>query len=215
MPSAHRGRPPLLAYPGGMTSQQPGRLPAVVYRRRRIVVGLALLAVIVVIVLLFIPRGGGDPTNGTSKSPSPSASDTPKADGSATCDPAVIALTAVTDKGSYAAGEIPQISMTITNTGTAPCTFDVGTAAQLYSIVSGSDPIWNSRDCQSDPQSHEQVLDPGVELSTTPFPWDRTRSSADTCTAQRPAVTAGGATYRLSVELGAAKSADDTPFLLN
>lgn len=200
-----------------MTSQHPGRLPASVYRRRRLVVGLGVLAVIVVIVLLIVRPGAGadDPQkSGASESPEPSASETAKADGSTPCDPAAILLTPVTDKESYQAGETPMISMTIKNSGAAACTFDVGTAAQLYEIVSGSDPIWNSRDCQSDPQPLEQVLEPGIELTTTPFAWDRTRSSADTCDADRPQVTAGGATYRLSVSLGEAKSAGDTAFLL-
>lgn len=199
-----------------MTSQQPGRLPASVYRRRRLVVGLGVLAVIVVIVLLIVRPGAGadGPKKGASESPSPSSSETTKADDSTPCDPAAILLTPVTDKESYQPGETPMISMTIKNSGAAACTYDVGTAAQLYEIVSGSDPIWNSRDCQSDPQPLEQVLEPGIELTTTPFPWDRTRSSADTCDAERPQVTAGGATYRLSVSLGDAKSAGDVAFLL-
>jgi hypothetical protein len=201
-----------------MSTQQPGRQPASVYRRRRIVVGLAVLAVIVVIVLLFIPRGSAEddtkPTGGTSESPKPGDSETPDADGSAACDPAVVTLTAVTDKESYQAGETPMISMKIVNSGAAACTFDVGTDAQRYEIVSGSDPIWNSADCQSDAQPQQAVLEPGKELTTTPFAWGRVRSAPDNCGDDRPQVTAGGATYRLSVSLGDAKSAEDTPFLL-
>jgi hypothetical protein len=105
--------------------------------------------------------------------------------------------------------------MSITNTGAVACTLDVGTAAQAYFIVSGTDPIWNSRDCQTAPASLEQVLEPNVTLTSTPFAWDRTRSSADTCTAARPGVVAGGATYRLSVQLGDIESVEDTPFILN
>ncbi len=204
-----------------MSSEQPGRLPASVYRRRRIVVGLAALAVVVIIALLIwgVASGAG---SGSDPDKSPSASDTPKptdtetsaADGSTPCDPLAITLVPVTDKTEYQAGENPLISMTITNSGTAACTYNVGTDAQLYSIVSGEDPIWNSRDCQSDPAPQELVLQPGVATSTTPFAWDRTRSSADTCASDRPQVTAGGATYRLSVELGEAKSAEDVAFLL-
>jgi hypothetical protein len=202
-----------------MTSQQPGRLPPSVYRRRRLVVGLGLLAVIVVIVLLVVRPGAasdGDTKPGAdpSESSKPSASETTASDPSAACDPAVITVTPVTDKESYAAGETPMLSMTIKNAGAVACTFDVGTDAQLYEIVSGPDPIWNSRDCQQEPAPLDQVLEPGVELTTTPFAWDRTRSSADTCDADRPQVTGGGATYRLSVSLGEATSASDTAFLL-
>jgi len=199
-----------------MTSQQPGRLPASVYRRRRIVVGLAVLAVIVVIVLLIVRPGGEQKAApGDTETPKASASVPAAVDESTPCDPAVITLTPVTDKASYEAGETPMISMTIVNSGAVACTFDVGTDVQLYEIVSGSDPIWNSRDCQQQPTPLQQVLDPGVELTTTPFGWDRTRSSADTCDSARPPVTAGGATYRLSVSLGEAESASDTPFMLH
>ena len=206
-----------------MSSQQPERLPASVYRRRRIAVGIAALAVIVIVVLLIwgVASGAGsgsdpddDKSPSSSDTPNPGDSETPDADGSTPCDPAAIAVTAVTDKTEYQAGENPMVSMTIVNSGAAACTLNVGTDVQLYSIVSGDDPIWNSLDCQQEPAPFEQVLQPGVELTTTPFPWDRTRSSADTCGSERPQVAAGGATYRLSVQLGEVTSAEDTPFLL-
>jgi hypothetical protein len=202
-------------------SEQPGRQPASVYRRRRLVVGVAFLAVVVVIVLLIwgVASGAGsgsdpgdDPSSSASETPDPA--DTPEADGSTPCDPAAIVLTPVTDKTEYQPGENPMLSMTIVNSGPSACTLNVGTDAQYYSIVSGADPIWNSRDCQQDAAPLEQVLQPGVELTTNPFAWDRTRSSVDTCGSERPQVAAGGATYRLAVELGEVKAAEDTPFLL-
>jgi hypothetical protein len=122
----------------------------------------------------------------------------------------------VTDKDSYNAGEQPMLSMTIANIGTEPCMINAGTDVQEYRITSGSDSIWNSKDCQTNPATQPIVLEPGVEhaQSTTPFPWDRTRSSDSTCTSERPQVTAGGATYRLTVLLGTIESEDDKPFLL-
>ena len=202
-------------------SEQPGRQPASVYRRRRLVVGVAFLAVVVVVVLLIwgVASGAGsgsdpDDEGSPSTSDSPNPTDTPDADGSTPCDPEVIVLTPVTDKTEYQAGENPMISMTIWNSGTSACTLNVGTDAQYYAIVSGADPIWNSRDCQQDPAPLEQVLQADGKLTTNPFTWDRTRSSTGTCASEREQVTAGGATYRLSVELGEAKSLEDTPFLL-
>jgi hypothetical protein len=119
-----------------------------------------------------------------------------------------VSVLAVTDSNSYASGVKPMISMKITNAGTAPCTFDVGTGAQEYLITSGSDRIWSSKDCQKSPTSTPQVLQPGVELTTTPFAWDRTRSSTSTCNATRPAAVANstGPTYKLQVKLGTAES---------
>lgn len=218
MPGAHPGSRASRAYPGVMTSQQPGRLPASVYRRRRIVVGLALLAVIVVIVLLVVRPGGGDDdagSRGEPNAPQPTQTETADADETVACDPAAVLVTPVTDKDSYQAGETPMISMTLTNTGAVACTVDVDATKQYYAIVSGSDPIWNSRDCQTDaPQPFPQVLEPGLALSLPAIPWDRTRSSPDTCDADRAPVIAEGATYRLSASLAESSSPGDVAFLL-
>jgi len=196
-----------------------GPQPPSVYWRRRLIALLGLVAVIVVIVLIVSSLNNGKPNASPSDSPKPTTSSTPdpsasptfpSAAGGEACNAAQVAVTAVTDSNSYAAGVNPQISMTITNAGTAPCTFDVGTAAQEYLITSGTDRIWSSKDCQTSPASTPQVLEPGVPLSTTPFAWDRTRSSTDTCTGSRPAAVAGadGPTYRLQVKLGAIESAE-------
>jgi hypothetical protein len=58
------------------------------------------------------------------------------------------------------------------------------------------------------------ALEPGVAQSTTPIPWDRTRSDPATCTTDRPAVTAGGASYHLKVSLGTLKPETTAQFLL-
>jgi hypothetical protein len=201
-----------------------GPQPPVVYWRRRLLVLLGIVAVVVVVILIVSRPGSGSgspsPSSSSSANPSDKPTDEPtdeEAAGDPTelCDPSVIVLEPITDADSYPAGVQPMLSMSITNTGAAACTFDVGTGAQLYSIVSGADPIWNSKDCQQAPTSTPQILEPGKTLSTTPFPWDRTRSSASTCTSERPPVVAGGATYRLSVSLGEVESASDKPFILN
>lgn len=192
-----------------------GPQPPSVYWRRRLLVLLGLFAVVVIIVLIVVRPGGENTGNGT---PAPSDTPTntaPPAEEGEACNPAVIELEPITDAAGYAPGVQPQISMSITNTGSVACTLDVGTAEQVYYIVSGSDPIWNSRDCQQDGTSLEMELEPNTPLTTTPFGWDRTRSAPDTCGTGRPEVIAGGATYRLSVALGEIESAEDTPFILN
>lgn len=193
-----------------------GPQPSSVYWRRRLVVGGGLLLVIIVILLIvFSPKDGGKPT--TTSSPKPSNSGTSLEDlEPQPCNPETITITPVTDKDQYAAGEQPQLSMTITNLGAAACTLNVGTDAQEYSITSGSDPIWNSSDCLQNPTPAEIVLEPGADnaQSIPPFGWERERSSTTTCEGDRPDVAAGGATYRLSVSLGEIESADDKAFLL-
>ena len=194
-----------------------GPQPPSVYWRRRLLLLLVLVAVIVVVVLIIVRPGSGTPAphaSGTN-SASPSTTHGASSGSSSTpCDPSVITLTPVTDAASYAAGVQPQLSMSITNSGASACTFDVGTDAQVYLITSGSDQIWSSKDCQTAPAANKQVLQPGKTLSTTPFAWDRTRSSTTTCTGNRPEVTAGGASYHLAVQVGAAKSTGTKQFVL-
>ena len=194
-----------------------GPQPPSVYWRRRLVLLLGLVAVIIVIVLIIV-RPGGTPASTPSDTPSnttapvdPSGTPSPSitsAEGGTACNPSQVTVVAVTDSNSYASGVKPMISMKITNAGAAPCTFDVGTGAQEYIITSGADRIWSSKDCQQSPTSTPQVLQPGVELTTTPFAWDRTRSSTTTCNATRPAAVANstGPTYKLQVKLGSVES---------
>lgn len=203
-----------------------GPQPPSVYWRRRLLVGLGILAVIVVIVLIVVRPGAGAPAAAPTPTPSPTASFPPvdgaiegdaeaEAPAESACDPSDIVLLPVTDASSYPAGVTPMISMSITNTGDAACTLEVGTAAQEYVIVSGEDRIWSSRDCQRDATKDTIDIAAGKTLSTTPFAWDRTRSSEDTCEGDRPEVTGGGATYRLAVTLGKVSSTEDRPFLLD
>ena len=201
-----------------------GPQPPSVYWRRRLLLLLVLVAIIVVVVLIVTRPGSsgtttaptGTQTSGQPVNPSPGFS---AGTGSSTtaCDPSVITVTAVTDASTYAAGVNPQLSMTITNNGASACTIDVGTDAQVYTITSGTDLIWNSTDCQTNKAPLMQVLDPGTAkaLSTTPFAWDRTRSSTTTCSGSRPAVTAGGASYHLNVKLGKVTAKGTKQFLLN
>ena len=197
-----------------------GPQPPSVYWRRRIFALLGLVAIIVVIVLIVtsLQGGGGTP----SPTPSGTASASPQADSGAggdedACDPASIVIEPVTDavNGAYDVGVLPLISMRVTNVGPRACTLDVGTGAQEYLIMSGSDRIWSSRDCQTDPSATLVVLEPGVaNVTDPPISWNRTRSSTSTCSSARPEVIAAGATYRLSVRLGEIDSASDTPFIL-
>jgi hypothetical protein len=90
----------------------------------------------------------------------------------------------------------------------------VGTDLQKYEITSGAETYWRSTDCQSEQTPQTIVLEPGVKQTTTPIPWDRTRSDPATCTADRSPVTAGGASYHLKVSLGELKPEKTAQFLL-
>ncbi|WP_284254196.1 hypothetical protein [Pseudolysinimonas kribbensis] len=198
-----------------------GPQPPQVYWRRRLLLLLGVVAVLVVIVLIVVRPGGGSPSSAETKSPGPHATSpnpnpTFSTDGPAgSCDPSVITLTPVTDAASYASTTQPKLSMSITNSGAKACTLDVGTKAQVYTITSGAETIWTSTDCQTDAVSDVRTLQPGKSLTTTPFAWDRTRSSKSTCSAtNKTPVIAGGASYHLQVKVGSVTSSASKQFVL-
>jgi hypothetical protein len=206
------------------TSRSPvGPLPSRVYWRRRIVVGLGLLAVLVAIVLIVVRPGQGaatPPSDPPASSPAAESEDTDAAaerqpaDGAAVaCTPGSVQVEAVMDKDDYAEGELPQLSLTLTNISSEPCLIHAGTDVQEYRITSGSDLIWSSKDCQQEPVPTELVLEPGKVVSTTPFGWSRERSDPTTCEGERAAAVGGGATYVLQVTVGEFES-DTNRFVL-
>ncbi|KQS17443.1 hypothetical protein [Frigoribacterium sp. Leaf186] len=222
-----------------------GPQPPSVYWRRRAVLALGLIAVVVIIVLIVVRPGSGSAEPGAAATtsapagdaatPSPAPSETaPAADATAdpaddptddaaagasdapTCSARDIDLKPVTDKTNYAATELPQISMTITNSGRSDCSIDLGSAQQTLVVSSGEEQYWSSKDCQVNGTNQVVTLTAGQTLSTPAIAWDRTRSSAETCeSASRTPVTAGGATYRLSVSVGDITSADTAQMILN
>jgi hypothetical protein len=213
-----------------------GPQPKKVYWRRRLLVLLVLAAVIAVVVLIVVRPGSGaasgsDATN----APSGAAGSGADASGSGTgpgevaagsgdaaaadapaCAGGNIQVAPVTDADTYAADAKPQLSFTITNTGAEPCSINAGTSQQVYAITSGDETYWTSTDCQTEPSDTLAVLQPGVAVSSTPFTWDRTRSTPETCdSTDRPTVPAAGASYHLDVSVAGIDSADSKQFVLN
>jgi cytoskeletal protein RodZ len=144
---------------------------------------------------------------------------TPEPEETPTAEPCVardIAVEAVTDQDTYAAGQNPQLSIRLTNNGPSDCTLNVGTSAQAFTIVSGSDVWWRSTDCQTEPSDMVVLLAAGQSVSSAaPLTWDRTRSSVGTCgEAARQNAPGGGASYHLSVEIGGLSSTQSKQLLL-
>ena len=195
-----------------------------VYWRRRLVVLIGVVAVLVVIVLIVVRPGSssGEPA----KQPVPTHSSTPAAQPTSIptssasaagqpCKASDVKVEAVTDKNTYAAGELPQLSIAITNTGSAACKVDAGTAQQVFTITSGAEVYWKSTDCQTEKVDAEVLLQPGKTISSqTPITWDRTRSDPSTCQAPRQQVPAGGASYHLETEVAGITSAETKQFIL-
>lgn len=134
----------------------------------------------------------------------------------APCRAGDLAVKAVTDQDTYAAGQSPKLSISLTNTGATNCTLNVGTTTQKFTIKSGDDVWWRSTDCQTEPSDMIVTLAAGQSVtSATPVTWDRTRSSVETCTAtDRQRAPGGGASYHLSVEIAGVSAPQTKQFLL-
>lgn len=130
------------------------------------------------------------------------------------CAPEQIRLTPETDRSAYVDGEPVRLSFTIENTGDAPCTINAGTSVQEYEIRTGDELVYRWSDCAADVADDVVALDPGTPQSTVPIEWDRTRSSVETCGAEREPVTADGAAYNLSVRVGEFSSRESRQFIL-
>lgn len=146
-------------------------------------------------------------------SPSSSATATPAPE---PCRAADVTVQARTDQDTYAAGQNPQLSITLTNDSAVGCTMNVGTTTQKFTVTSGEDVWWRSTDCQTEPSDMVVLIAPGQSVSSaTPLVWDRTRSSVSSCDAtDRQRAPGGGASYFLSVEIGGVASSDPAQMLL-
>jgi hypothetical protein len=182
-----------------------GPLPPRVYQVRRLIAVIAIIGAGVGISGVISAVTGG----GTAQ-PQATSSDGTISEAAA-CDPAAIAISANTDHDTYAEGELPKLSMTITNTSDVACTIEVGTDKQKYIITSGSDQIWDSTVCQKTTEPFVQEFAAGEAITTNSFEWGRARS--DNCDNGTPAV-GGGASYQVSVKLGDVVSAEARQFML-
>jgi len=209
--------------------QKPTRKPTPqVYRRRRLVVLLltaGLIAAGAWGVATAIGATGGQgaapvaatpaPSETTATSPAAAApaatpaatpAPTPTSTAPAKCTSHSVSVRAVTDADSYAAGVQPQFSLVLKNETAQPCVIDVGSAAIVYAVTSGSDRVWTSTDCQTEPAHSEAVLEAGREIAAPAIPWVRERSSTSTCQGERPAAVAGGAYYHLTASVDGIQS---------
>ncbi len=184
------------------------------YWRRRIV-ALVLLVLLVVAVVFGVKAvvsaiAGDDPTTpaadvgGTAEASPPAqdpATDDPDAQaGPPACAPEQVSLVAISEATSYAVGGTARMGMRITNTGTADCSLDAGSAALELTVVSGEDRIWSSDDCQESAQSVPTTVAPGEEGALeSSVEWPLVRS-AKGCPSDLPALKAG--TYQLMARAG-------------
>lgn len=205
--------------PGESAPQTPDRR---VFIRRRLIVLAVLLAIVAVIVLIIVrpgSTGGAQDASQVSVPKDLAGADAPDDDETddgdvPVCATGQLAVTPKTDKGDYAAGEEPQLSLTVENTGEAACSADLGSAELQFVVASGADEVWRSADCQKNPEHLAVILDPGKAIESEAIAWDRTRSSTETCDITRDAVSAEGASYHLRAAAGGVQGTGTAQFLL-
>lgn len=193
-----------------------------VYLRRRLLVLLGIVAVAAFVVLVILKPGS---SGGAASAPDVKVPDeivaadkvqneAVPAGATPACPAGEIVVTPLLDRESYAAGELPQLSLRVENTGAAACEAQLGTSGMSFKITSGSDEVWRSTDCQVNADARAVILEPGKPLETEPIQWDRTRSSPESCEIARDPVVAEGSTYHLQVAAAGVNGTGTAPFLL-
>jgi hypothetical protein len=206
-------------------SMQRNRTSSTTYRNRRII-ALAVLAVVVVIVwnvvagVVKIVSGVFNP-DGAKPAATASAPVTPGA--LAECAPGTVTVQAAVGidsapQSTFAAKIKPSFWFTLTNTGSVACNFNAGSKVSFFTVTSGSEVIWDNKDCKTRATSDTDyilALQPATPVPASPSVWDRVYSSSTGCDATtEKAVAGGGASYHLVATVNGTKSAD-VQFILN
>jgi hypothetical protein len=197
-----------------------------IYARRRT---LALLAATTTAALIWLGVAGipnllGDGTGSMSETEQiDEAAEAPMAASTEepiACPPgSVMAEAFVGDedgrKQSFQSGELPLLWYSLTNLGPVPCVFNAGARVTFFTVSSGDETIWSSRDCDRTGDSDLTVLlQPNVPFLAEKAPWLRVRSSDTGCGDGQRSVVAGGASYHLKVEVNGEISTNRQQFLL-
>jgi zona occludens toxin (predicted ATPase) len=203
-------------------TRRPNRPGPEVYRRRRII-ALVLVAAIVI----FVWWGIASIVNGISNLVNPpkdvTSTTAPAAEGAA-CAPGAIEIEALVankdgvDTESFDPGNSPYFGYRITNTSTVDCTFDVGAATTFYTVTSGSETIWRSKDCadRSTLTAYIATLKAGETKTSNIDQWFKVKSTEGIgCDATQEPVITEGASYKLQAEVGGVISSNTVQFLLN
>ena len=199
-----------------------------VYRKRRIgalVVLAALVAGIWGVPQLFA-------NTGQEALPTPKVTETEEAAPAelTNCAPGVVTVEVMIGKlissdgdsqvvetfNSFAPETNPDIWYEITNNGLVDCKFNVGSRVTFFTITSGEQTYWSSRDCdRSDVTDRYVTLPSNSAEEAAASPWEKSYSSENGCNASaNDLVPTGGATYKIKVEVNGVIS-EEKRFILN
>jgi hypothetical protein len=179
-----------------------------VYKRRRLV---ALIGLVLVGLLIFAgSRLFADSNQSAEPTLSEAATVEPTNSEITNCQPGVVEVEAFIGRkdNHEALVNIPQgepvfLWYEITNTGLVDCIFDVGTYATFFTITSGDQVFYSSRDCDREGDSKAaRILKPNIVEKSQPGEWLKVYSSSEfQCSANNRPAPKGGAQYELRVEV--------------
>jgi hypothetical protein len=117
---------------------------------------------------------------------------------------------------SFGVETLPALWYKITNNSQADCSFNVGPRVTFFTISSGDQTFWSSKDCNREGLEDAIVnLAAGQTLEAKASEWERSYSSQNGCNLEgNDAVPAAGATYKVRVEVNGVLS-EEKRFILN
>jgi hypothetical protein len=206
-------------------SQTPRPLSPAVYRRRRIGVAL-VLAILVGLAWAGVNAVG----SWLGAAPVPEEVTLPEGvnessvvvEAGQPCPPGTVSVMAqVGDSAGalmnrFSADQTPHIWFVLTNTNSVDCTFNVGAKVQYFTIKSGDQQIWTSRQCSREALTdNELLLTAGQTINSPASPWEKVFSSPSGCGVDQAPVVTGGASYHVEAEVNGELSSNDQQFVLD
>lgn len=194
--------------------------PQGVYLVRRLifVVALVVAAVLVVAGLASLVAASSQET---APETAPETSTDVEIPEIADCIPGTVELTAhmgssdAVESASFSASETPHMWYEIQNNSGLDCIFNVGSRVTFFSIRSGDEIIWKSKECDRSMDTDQVLtLQAGKLLRSEPAAWMKVRSSDTGCGSGQTDVVTSGASYHLKAELNGVLSDNPQQFLL-
>jgi hypothetical protein len=206
-------------------SQTPRTLSPAVYRRRRIAAALVLALLVGLIWAGVNAVGswfGASPTPEPTPLPEGLNESSVVVESGQPCPPGTVSVMAqVGDSAGvlmnrFSADQTPNIWFTLTNTNSVDCTFNAGAKVQYFTIKSGDQQIWTSRQCDREGLTDsELVLKAGQTISSPVQPWEKVASSPTGCGPEQETVVTDGASYHVEAEVNGELSNNDQQFVLD
>jgi hypothetical protein len=115
---------------------------------------------------------------------------------------------------SFDVSVYPKLWFTISQSGNAACSFNAGPKSTFFTIKSGGEQIWSSREClRAGLVDKWLVLQPNTTYKTVANEWRKVYSSSTGCGDGQQPVSPGA--YALIVEVNSVISENYEQFIIN